>query len=52
MVVVTHEIGFAREVGDHLVFMDDGKIVEEGNPKEVMDNPQNPRAKDFFGKVL
>lgn len=52
MVVVTHEIGFAREVGDHLVFMDDGKIVEEGSPRDVMDNPQHPRAKDFFGKVL
>lgn len=52
MVVVTHEIGFAREVGDHLVFMDDGKIVEEGDPKSVIDNPQHPRAQDFFGKVL
>ncbi|MDO5048970.1 MAG: amino acid ABC transporter ATP-binding protein [Actinomycetaceae bacterium] len=52
MVVVTHEIGFAREVGDHLVFMDEGKIVEEGAPSEVMDNPSNPRARDFFGKVL
>lgn len=52
MIVVTHEIGFAREVADHLVFMDDGKIVEEGAPRDVIGNPQHPRAKDFFEKVL
>lgn len=52
MIVVTHEIGFAREVGDHLVFMDDGMIVEQGNPVEVMENPHNPRTIDFFSKVL
>ena len=52
MVVVTHEIGFAREVGDHVVFMDDGLIVEEGTPEEVILNPQNPRAKEFFATVL
>lgn len=52
MIVVTHEIGFAREVGDHLVFMDDGMIVEQGNPVDVMENPQNPRTIDFFSKVL
>ncbi|MDO5034664.1 MAG: amino acid ABC transporter ATP-binding protein [Actinomycetaceae bacterium] len=52
MIVVTHEIGFAREVADHLVFMDDGKIVEEGAPRDVIDNPKHERAQDFFGKVL
>lgn len=52
MVVVTHEIGFAKEVADHLVFMDDGKIVEEGNARTIIENPQHPRAQEFFGKVL
>ncbi|MDK8351773.1 amino acid ABC transporter ATP-binding protein, partial [Gleimia europaea] len=52
MVVVTHEIGFAKEVADHLVFMDDGKIVEEGNARTIIENPRHPRAQEFFGKVL
>ncbi|MQY03383.1 amino acid ABC transporter ATP-binding protein [Actinomadura macrotermitis] len=52
MVVVTHEIGFAREVGDSLVFMDDGIVVEKGNPREVLANPQHPRTQDFLSKVL
>lgn len=52
MVVVTHEMGFAREVGDRLVFMDDGYIVEEGNPKDVISNPQHQRTKNFLSKML
>jgi ABC-type polar amino acid transport system ATPase subunit len=52
MVVVTHEMGFAKEVGDRILFMDEGKIVEEGSPKEVFSNPKHPRTKDFLGKVL
>jgi len=52
MVVVTHEIGFAREVGDALVFMDDGVIVEAGPPKDVIANPQHERTKAFLSKVL
>lgn len=52
MVVVTHEMGFAREVGDRVVFIDQGKIQEENNPKEFFGNPQNPRLKDFLSKVL
>lgn len=52
MVVVTHEMGFAREVGDRLVFMADGYIVEEGNPKEVINNPQHTRTKNFLSKML
>jgi polar amino acid transport system ATP-binding protein len=52
MVVVTHEMGFAREVGDSLVFMDGGVVVEEGNPREVLTNPQHPRTQDFLSKVL
>ncbi len=52
MIVVTHEMGFAREVGTRLMFMDDGKIVEEGIPKEIFDNPQHQRTKDFLRKVL
>jgi len=52
MVVVTHEMGFAREVGDRLVFMDGGYIVEEGNPKDVITNPQNKRTKEFLSKML
>ncbi|MZQ75285.1 MAG: ATP-binding cassette domain-containing protein [Peptoclostridium sp.] len=52
MIVVTHEMGFAKEVGDRLIFMDEGKILEEGNPKAVFANPQHPRTKDFLGKVL
>lgn len=52
MVVVTHEMGFAREVGDRVVFMDGGYIVEEGNPKDVITNPQHKRTKDFLSKML
>jgi polar amino acid transport system ATP-binding protein len=52
MVVVTHEMGFAREVGDTLVFMDGGKVVEAGNPREVLVNPQHERTQAFLSKVL
>ncbi|HET6560998.1 MAG TPA: amino acid ABC transporter ATP-binding protein [Marmoricola sp.] len=52
MMVVTHEMGFAREVGDHLVFMDGGVIVEEGDPHEVLGNPQHERTQSFLSKVL
>lgn len=52
MVIVTHEIGFAREVADRVLFMDDGYIVEEGTPKEVILNPKEPRTIDFLNKVL
>jgi polar amino acid transport system ATP-binding protein len=52
MVVVTHEMGFAREVGDTLVFMDGGVIVEQGRPRDVITNPQHERTKSFLGKVL
>lgn len=52
MVVVTHEMGFAREVGDRVVFMDEGIIVEEGLPQDIFDNPQNPRTQVFLSKVL
>jgi polar amino acid transport system ATP-binding protein len=52
MIVVTHEVGFAREVADTVVFMDDGRIVEQGPPSEVLDNPRNERTKAFLSKVL
>ena len=52
MVVVTHEMGFAKEVGDRILFMDGGYIVEQGTPEQVFDNPQNERTKDFLSKVL
>jgi polar amino acid transport system ATP-binding protein len=52
MMVVTHEMGFAREVGDKLVFMDGGVIVEEGDPREVLGNPQHERTRAFLSKVL
>ncbi|HET6483214.1 MAG TPA: amino acid ABC transporter ATP-binding protein [Actinoplanes sp.] len=52
MVVVTHEIGFAREVGDNLIFMDDGVVVEQGPPREVIGNPRHERTKAFLSKVL
>ncbi|MBF4510446.1 MAG: amino acid ABC transporter ATP-binding protein [Aeromicrobium sp.] len=51
MLVVTHEMGFARDVGTRVVFMDEGVIVEEGTPTEVFDNPQNERTKDFLGHI-
>ena len=52
MVVVTHEMGFAREVGSRVLFMDQGKILEQGSPAQVFGNPQNPRLQDFLSKVL
>ncbi|WP_037610290.1 amino acid ABC transporter ATP-binding protein [Streptacidiphilus rugosus] len=52
MIVVTHEMGFAREVGDSLVFMDDGIVVESGHPREVLTNPQHERTQAFLSKVL
>lgn len=52
MVVVTHEMGFAREVADRIVFMADGQIIEEGTPEEFFDNPDNPRLKQFLGKII
>lgn len=52
MVVVTHEMGFAREVGNRLLFMADGKLLEQGDPKELFDHPKNPRLQDFLSKVL
>ena len=52
MVVVTHEMGFAREVGHHLVFMDDGAVVEEGPPRQVFAEPREPRTRAFLSKVL
>ena len=52
MVVVTHEMGFAREVGNRVLFMADGKLLEEGPPQQIFGNPQNPRLKDFLSKVL
>ena len=52
MIVVTHEMGFAREVGDQLVFMDGGVVVEHGNPRDVIGNPQEERTKAFLSKVL
>ena len=52
MVVVTHEMGFAREVGSRVLFLADGKLVEEGTPRDIFENPQSPRLKDFLSKVL
>ena len=52
MVVVTHEMGFAREVGSCVLFMADGKLVEQGTPEQIFEHPQNPRLQDFLGKVL
>jgi polar amino acid transport system ATP-binding protein len=52
MVVVTHEMGFAQDVGDQVVFMDEGVIVEQGDPKEVLENPKEERTKRFLGLVL
>jgi ABC-type polar amino acid transport system ATPase subunit len=52
MIVVTHEMGFAREVAHHIAFMDDGAIVEEGPPREIFDHPKTQRAASFFSKIL
>mgnify|MGYP000742009840 FL=1 len=52
MLIVTHEIGFAREVADRIIFMDGGYIVEEGTPAEILNNPKEPRTIDFLNKVL
>ena len=52
MVVVTHEMGFAREVGSRVLFMADGKLVEQGPPEQIFEHPQNPRLQDFLAKVL
>ena len=52
MVIVTHEMGFAREAADRILFIDEGQIKEQGTPKEVFDNPQNPRLQEFLSKVL
>lgn len=52
MVVVTHEMGFAREVGDRVIFIDEGAVVEEGSPDEIFQNPQSERLKSFLGKIL
>ena len=52
MVVVTHEMGFAREVANRVLFMADGNILEEGTPADIFDRPQDPRLRDFLSKVL
>jgi polar amino acid transport system ATP-binding protein len=52
MIVVTHEVGFAREVADQVAFMVDGAIIESGTPQEVLDNPQHQRTRQFLAKVL
>jgi polar amino acid transport system ATP-binding protein len=52
MIVVTHEIGFARRAADRVVFMDDGRIVESGPPEQVLDDPQHERTKAFLARVL
>lgn len=52
MIIVTHEMGFAKEVANRVIFIDEGQIKEENNPKEFFENPQNPRLKDFLSKVL
>ena len=51
-VIVTHEMGFAREISDRVVFFDGGVVAEEGTPEEIFAHPQNPRTKDFLSKVL
>ncbi|MRH41670.1 ATP-binding cassette domain-containing protein [Aquibacillus halophilus] len=52
MIVVTHEMGFAREMGDRVIFMDEGAIQEEGDPNQIFSNPQNPRTQSFLSKIL
>ena len=52
MMVVTHEMGFARQVADRVLFVDGGKILEEGTPEELFTNPKEPRTQDFLAKIL
>ena len=52
MICVTHEMGFARQVADRVIFMDDGRILEKGSPEHFFENPQNPRCRDFLAKIL
>ncbi len=52
MICVTHEMGFARQVADRVIFMDDGRILEEGTPDHFFENPQNERCRDFLAKIL
>jgi putative glutamine transport system ATP-binding protein len=52
MVVVTHEMGFAREVADRIIFMDEGRIIEQGTPKEFFENPKHERSRLFLSKIL
>ncbi|HEY5494206.1 MAG TPA: amino acid ABC transporter ATP-binding protein [Candidatus Anoxymicrobiaceae bacterium] len=52
MMVVTHEMGFAKEVGTRLIFMDEGMVVEDGDPTQIFNNPKHPRTQDFFSKIL
>jgi glutamate transport system ATP-binding protein len=52
MIVVTHEMGFARKAADRVVFMADGQVVEQATPEQFFTNPQSPRAQDFLGKIL
>jgi polar amino acid transport system ATP-binding protein len=52
MIIVTHEMGFAREVANRVLFIDGGQILENGTPEEVFGNPKNPRLKEFLSKVL
>ena len=52
MICVTHEMGFARQVADRVIFMDDGRILEQGSPEHFFENPENPRCRDFLAKIL
>lgn len=52
MVVVTHEMGFARQVADRVIFMEDGRVVEDGTPEKLFDHPESERVKQFLGKIL
>ena len=52
MIIVTHEMGFAREVADRVIFMDEGYLIEEGSPENIFDNPKEERVREFLEKVL
>ena len=52
VVIVTHEMGFAKAISDRVIFMDNGYVIESGTPQQIFDNPQNPRTKEFLSKVL